>query len=453
MRSVETLVVGAGLAGLSTAYHLERFGRRDVLLVEKAGKVGGRASTEEKDGFLFDQTGHLLHLHDPYGRRLVARLLAGNLVRRERSAWIFSNKVFTRYPFQANTYGLPPRVVEDCVALFVKTKYRPVPLSTSASFEEWCLATFGEGICRHFMFPYNAKLWRARLSGLTTEWQGRFVPTPAAEEVLYGALRDQKKFFGYNSAFLYPARGGIQALADAFAQRVRNLRLNSPLERVDLERRVAHVGGLGEVRYENLVSTMALPFLLDRAVRLSGPVRKARAALRWRDVYNLNLGIGRAESSGRHWVYFPEERFAFYRAGFLTNFSKGMAPKGAASIYTEISRRPGEKADLARLERRILAGLRSCGLVRASDRVLAKQWNRMECAYVLYDRERTPAVKAIQEHLLRRGARSIGRWGAWKYSFMEESILDGKRCAEALAGRERRESAAQENGAELRPLR
>ena len=73
---------------------------------------------------------------------------------------------------------------------------------------------------------------------------------------------------------------------------------------------------------------------------------------------------------------------------------------------------------------------------------------------MLYDRARTPAVNAIQDYLRRRGVRSIGRWGAWKYSFMEESILDGKRCAEALAGRGSKDaSAPEEQDAELRPLR
>src|SRR5208282_5070886 len=117
----------------------------------------------------------------------------------------------------------PWSTVEDCVAGFLKTVHRPEsrPLPPNPSFRDWSLRTFGEGISRHFMFPYNEKLWRAKLSDLTTEWQGRFVPKPAASEVLYGALMDQKKFFGYNADFRYPVRGGIQVLPDSFASRLR----------------------------------------------------------------------------------------------------------------------------------------------------------------------------------------------------------------------------------------
>jgi protoporphyrinogen oxidase len=451
MTRTDVLVIGAGLAGLSTAYHLRRLGLKSVLVVEKEARPGGRAGTVEKDGFLFDQTGHLLHLHDPYGKRLVLRLLSGNVALRERSSWIHSHGAFTRYPFQANTFGLPPKVVEDCVALFAKSRYRPPVLPKDPSFREWSLAAFGEGISRHFMFPYNAKLWRAPLSSLTTEWQGRFLPRPSPEEVLYGALFDQKKFFGYNAAFRYPLRGGIQVLPDALARLVPELRLGAPLEAVDLEEKVAVVKGLGEVRYERLVNTMPLPFFLDKALRLPREAREARARLRWRDVYNLNIGIRRPDVSDKHWISFPEDRFVFYRAGFLTNFSKGLAPKGATSMYIEVSRRPAERPSMAGLERGILSGLRSCGILKASDRLLARHWFKIDAAYVLYDRARTPAVKTLMAHLKRRGAESIGRWGAWKYSFMEETLLDGKACAERLAGRGG--PAADLSPAELKPLR
>ena len=54
-------------------------------------------------------------------------------------------------------------------------------------------------------------------------------------------------------------------------------------------------------------------------------------------------------------------------------------------------------------------------------------------------------------YLASRGVESIGRYGGWKYSFMEETILDGKRCAERLGGRAAEEGAV--SSAELAPLK
>ncbi|MFH1724587.1 MAG: FAD-dependent oxidoreductase [Elusimicrobiota bacterium] len=446
MISTDVLILGGGLAGLSTAYHLDRLGRRRLrhLVVEKDGRVGGRAGSVAKDGFLFDYTGHLLHLHDPYGKRLITSLLRGNLAVHERSSWIHSHGRFTRYPFQANTYGLPPRVVAECVAGFMKNVHRPPKLGSRPSFEAWCLNTFGEGISKHFMIPFNRKLWLTRLGDLTTEWQGRFLPRPTPEEVLYGALVDQKKFFGYNAYFRYPLRGASQALPDALAARVGTVRLGSRVTRVDLAQRVAVVEGLGEVRYERLVNTMPLVDFLDMAGPLPAAVRSARRQLRHITVYNLNIGIKRANVSDKHWIYFPEKRFVFYRAGFTSNFSRYVAPKGTSSMYIEVSRRPGQKVDLDRLERQCLDGLRACGILKASDRLASRVWMPIECAYVVYDRRRTPGVGRILPFLSRKGVSSIGRWGGWKYSFMEETVLDGKRCAERLLGvKEEPESAPQ----------
>ena len=454
MIKTDVLILGGGLAGLSAAYHLNALGRAESLVVEKGAAVGGTAGTVSQDGFLFDHTGHLLHLHDPYGKKLILDLLADNVATHERSSWIYSHGAYTRYPFQANTYGLPDRVVEDCVTGFLKTVHRPgKPLGPNPSFKEWSLRHFGEGISRHFMFPYNEKLWRLPLSKLTTEWQGRFVPRPSAAEVLYGALSDQKKFFGYNAEFRYPKHGGAQVLPDALHARLKSgqVRTGCTVESVDLRERVAVVDGLGEVAFERLVNTLPLTTFLDLAAPLPAAVKAARRKLRYNTVYNLNLGVNR-EVGGKHWIYFPEDKYPFYRVGFSHNFARANAPAGASALYLEAARPGGERVDLPALERQMLAGLRSCGILKSGDKLLTKLWIPIRCGYVVYDFNRTPAVSTIFRHLAMSGIESIGRYGGWKYSFMEETILDGKRCAERLLGITPA-PAADASQTELKPLK
>jgi protoporphyrinogen oxidase len=453
MVKTDVLILGGGLAGLSTAYHLNKLGRLSSLVVEKGGSVGGTAGTERHGDFLFDHTGHLLHLHDPYGKRLILDLLRGNWALHRRSSWIHSQGVDTRYPFQANTYGLPWKAVSDCVTGLLRTVHRPVALGQAPSFQEWSLANFGAGISKHFMFPYNEKLWRTPLSRLTTEWQGRFVPKPGASEVLYGALMDQKKFFGYNADFRYPVRGGMQVLPDAMAARLKDgqVRTRCAVRYVDLAAKTAVVENLGEVQFERLVNTMPLVDFLDLAWPLPQEVAVARLRLRYNTVYNLNLGVGRAKMSDKHWVYFPEKKYPFYRVGYSSNFSPNLGPKGTSLLYIEVSRRSDEKVDLKKLENRVLAGLRSSGVLKSSDKIVAKVWMPVRCGYVVYDFDRTPAVGAIFRHLDKTSVESIGRYGAWKYSFMEETILDGKRCAERLLGLARRPEKVSQ--AQLKALR
>jgi len=430
MTRTDVLVIGGGLAGLSTAWHLRRLGLTSVLVVEKEARPGGRAGTVEKDGFLFDQTGHLLHLHDPYGRKLILRLLAGNLSLRERSSWIHSHGVFTRYPFQANTFGLPRGVVEDCVALFAKSRYRPARLGKAPSFERWCLAAFGEGISRHFMFPYNAKLWQYPLDRLTNEWCGPFVPQPKPEDVIQGAYGRSRTGIGYNPVFNYPRRGGIGALADALAAKTDGLRLGLEVESVDLKDRTALIRHFGPVHFRRLINTAPLNEFIAMAKGAPDKVRAAAAKLRHNTVYVLNLGA-RGVKSRMHWGYFPEARFPFYRAGIASNFSAALAPAGHATFYIEIAA-GAEGLDLARAETAALRGLRDCGLIKDDRQIVERLWLKIPCAYVIYDRDRAAALPIIFDWLKAHRTASIGRYGAWKYSFMEESVKEGLEAAEDI---------------------
>ena len=75
------------------------------------------------------------------------------------------------------------------------------------NFEEFCLAHFGEGISRHFMIPYNTRLWGVHPSEITADWCSRFVPLPRLEDVIAGAVGMNDRELGYNVRFVYPRLG------------------------------------------------------------------------------------------------------------------------------------------------------------------------------------------------------------------------------------------------------
>ncbi|MCX5692626.1 MAG: NAD(P)-binding protein, partial [Candidatus Omnitrophica bacterium] len=111
MKSEEIVILGAGLAGLSAAYHL----KSGYALFEKENETGGMARSIYKDGYTFDYDGHLLHFRSEYVFNLVSDILNGNLAPHKRNSWVYSKGIFTRYPFQANFYGLPNSAIKDCL--------------------------------------------------------------------------------------------------------------------------------------------------------------------------------------------------------------------------------------------------------------------------------------------------------------------------------------------------
>src|SRR3954464_9690412 len=227
-------ILGAGLTGMSAAIEL---GDRAVphRIFEKLSVPGGHAVTVEENGFRFDRTGHLLHLKSDALRAQVLDWIGPDHLCIQGRSVVWSNGVSTRYPFQANTYGLPPQVAYECLQGFIDAHFA-ASRAEPENFEDFCRLHFGEGISRHFMIPYNSRLWGVHPREITSSWCQRFVPLPRLEDVLAGAVGLNDRELGYNTHFIYP-RLGIGALAQGMAQRVPNLELSRVPKRIELSRR------------------------------------------------------------------------------------------------------------------------------------------------------------------------------------------------------------------------
>jgi protoporphyrinogen oxidase len=183
-----------------------------------------------------------------------------------------------------------------------------------------------------------------------------------------------------------------------------------------------------------LISTLPLPELLKRLDPFPPALREPLDRLRWTTVSCVNIGVARSRISRASWIYFPEKRFPFYRVGFPMNFTPHVAPRGCSSMYVEVSHRPGaeprDAASKAALVRRVRRGLEAAGILRRSDRLPVADVANIPYAYVIYDAHRAPALKTIFAWLERHAAaESVGRYGGWKYSFMEEALWDGRTAA------------------------
>ncbi len=431
------LIIGAGLAGLSTAFHLEQVPYR---VVEKEKEAGGLCRSYQLDGFTFDFTGHLLHFRRPEIKALVEQLLDGRLERHVRRSFVYSHETYTEYPFQVNTHGLPPEVVRDCLLGFIATLTSPPQAMPpeERSLHAWILENLGEGIAKHFMIPFNEKLWQVTLEELTSDWVSWLVPKPDLRDVVNGALGIKDKAFGYNPTFLYPVRGGIDVLPKAFLGDVKPIAYGTELVEVDTTRRRAVLSDGSVVEYEDLVSTMPVPELVARCTDLPGWVREATAGLRCASVYNVNLGVARAGLSDKHWIYFPEHAYPFYRVGFPMNFAPALGPEGCSSMYVELSHLASNARPPAEIIAAVRQGLQRAGILRPTDEILVADVKDIHYAYVLFDRHRARALPEILAELERRGIQSIGRYGRWEHTSMEDAMLQGKQAAQRL--RERHQS-------------
>ena len=101
-------------------------------------------------------------------------------------------------------------------------------------------------------------------------------------------------------------------------------------------------------------------------------------------------------------------------------------------MYVEVPLDTSKTFNREKILKSVRRGLIDAGILKPSDKIPVAQFLPIRYAYVIYNAERPRALKTIFSFLKKQGIQSIGRYGAWKYSFMEEAILDGKKAAEAL---------------------
>jgi protoporphyrinogen oxidase len=424
----KVVILGAGLAGLSAAYHLDT----DCEIYEKESEVGGLCRSRCINGFIFDQAVHAIYSQDEYATALIKKLLDGNLLSQARRSWIYSKGVLTLYPFQANTFGLPIEVVKECVLGFIAARYSGNERRRSANFEDWIYSTFGKGIAEHFMIPFNRKLWATDLKEMSIRWIGGRIPQPDLEEVLEGALSNQGNGFGLNESFWYPRYGGIEALPKAFLPHVGNINLNQEVSAIyPDEGRIVMADGCSR-RYGRLISSLPLPKLMDMIDPVPISIQKASSQLKYNKVYSVNIGVNRASISNAHWIYYPEQEFVFHRISFPMNFSPSMVPEGASSVTAEISASASEEISEHGLVQRVIDDLILARVLEKDDEILVTGLMRLEPAYVIYNHSHNKNVSMIHQFLYDKGIYPCGRFGMWEYYNMDHAILSGKSAAEGV---------------------
>src|SRR5712692_9092610 len=430
-----TVIAGGGLAGLSCARELGS----GFTLLEAEDRVGGLARTEVAQGFSFDFAGHWFHARDAEVRALVEeRWLRGNLLAVERRALVHSEGVWTEFPYQQNLHGLPARTVAECLIGFVQATagepgraLRERPLRDAAEFIQRHL---GDGFARHFMLPYNEKLYTVPCEELSPEWGGRFIPRPSLEEVVRGALGIERDDAGYNATFWYPRSGGIEALVHGLAAEVRampgEVRTGARVAAIDLSARRLRLASSEELSWDRLVLTAPLPVLARAVTGAPAAVRDAAERLQAVSVTVVEIG---AEDNGAerfHWAYFPEKRFPFYRIGSPSEVNPALAPSGCRSFAVEFGHRGA--VDKAQLIEQALRGLEECKLIDRR-RVLLQRARTIPVAYVLFDHHHQKARALVLDHLSAHGVQVAGRYGRWEYSSMEDALLSGREAARKLA--------------------
>ncbi len=426
------VILGAGLTGLSAAYHLEQKGFFEYELFEKEADVGGLCRSVHIDGYTFDYTGHLLHINDEYFHTFIAQYVGfENLNAIARRSYVYSQDRYTKYPYQINLKGLPTETMVECIDGFIN---RPKSRTKPKTFAQWVDRSFGKGFGKHFFYPFDGKKFDYSVHRLSASWTGRFVPSTTLEQILKGALEEtEDEQIGYNAKFWYPLKGGIFFWVEKlYHQLQKPVHTNKKVIRISLKDQIIEFSDGSMEHYKQLINTLPLKSFINLIDEPSNSFLKSTySKLLCNKVINFNLGINRPNLSDKHWIYFPETKYPFYRLGFCHNFSPYMAPQNCSSLYGEFSVLNKSQKTIDELLLQSLKQTKELFKL-SSQEIAVEKIITIPHAYVIFNEWRDQYVPKILNTLEQHNIYSIGRYGAWKYASMQEGLLDGKKIAERL---------------------
>ena len=411
------IIIGGGISGLSYALFKNT---DDYLVLEKESELGGYCRTTKRNGFVWDYSGHFFHFQDADIKRLIMESLCrqGEVVEVQKCTSIKYGEQLVDFPFQKNIHQLPKDEFIDClVDLFAaeKTEY--------STFKEMLYCKFGKSIAEKFLIPYNEKLYACDLNKLDKDAMGRFFPYAEKEQIVLNFKNANNA--SYNGAFSYPRGGAMQYVNEVVNQLcTQNIRTGCNVVAIKLKEKKVVLQSGEELHYDNLISTMPFPQLLQMA-----GVEYDKQNYSWNQVLVFNLGFDRpGPNNTSHWLYFPEKKYSFYRVGFYNN----ILGQTNTSLYVELGFDHQAKINADAWLEVVLKDLITAGCVSNDQLLVDYQTLVMNPAYVHITDVSMKDVEAKKLLLAKYGVYSIGRYGSWTYCSIEDNVKEARLLAHQL---------------------
>lgn len=423
---VDNIILGAGISGCSAGqiFHEDK---SNYLILEKNPSIGGLTRSIYLGEAVFDYTGHFLHLThwDNPAQIPFAGLKLDNWKRVIRNSGIYMDGSLIPAPFQYNLKFLPENLRQQCLDKYIaRTK-----ATFSNNLKDYFINEFGEGIAESFLIPYNQKMLDIDLSDISLQNIKRFFPKAEDKLVLEG--KNDNVSPEYNSKFWYPVSDGIGVLADGLAQNLKILK-NVRITRIKLKEKKITTN-FGEISYSNLISSIPLKYFCERTD--NPQLIKLGRALSCNKVLSLNVlnkGRLKARFNDFHWLYFPEEKFPFFRIGFYSNISGSLYNDSVTALYIEQSfSQKNNISNLNSIVNKLVRALKNLDIFEEFN-ITHMTANIIDPAYVHFTHNYELIVKNILNYTEPNNVHFIGRYGMWDYISMEDSIRSGMNTANRI---------------------
>ncbi|MFN0280017.1 MAG: protoporphyrinogen/coproporphyrinogen oxidase [Pyrinomonadaceae bacterium] len=413
-------IIGAGLAGLTAADYL-REKQVPFILFEAGKKIAGLATSfKDKEGFSYDFGAHFVT------NRLADAIGVGDecltVKHYGERVWL-GGKTYS-YPF--GLMAIPRMTLSG-----IKTKLSAGG-KTNASAAEWFRNAFGAALADEVALPLIEAWSGAKASELSAA-VGESLPGSIAKTLYLKAasiVTRRAVACGYSrelneSASVYHVypKAGVSTLCEKLAVGLNGqLRLESPVEEIIVENeRVTAVKSNGILHEVSAVISTAPANILAKLVSGSSALDKV-AKFRFRPMIFVNLKLKGRGLLPDTVLWFPEDKFPFFRLTEATLSMPWLAPVGHTVITADIGAEKDDDTwnmsddELAELCLNSMSEI----VPDIRERYLGHNILKTGISYPVFLKEYEQARKEFEKSTNIPNLLSIGRNGEFSHIFMED---------------------------------
>ena len=449
INKIETLIIGAGPAGLTAAWELNKHNKK-ALIVELDDKVGGISRTVESNGWRFDIGGHRFftkvdEVYDIWDEMLGAE----DFLLRPRMSRIYYNQKFFDYPLKASNALLNLGVIEAvrCVLSYLYVQIRPPKDQTN--FEGWVAARFGWRLYNIFFKTYTEKVWGIEATKIGADWASQRIKNLSLWKAIINSFfpnRSKEVITTLIDEFKYPKLGPGMMWEKA-SEKLRGkgfeILFKSGVKEIikdsdnDSYRVSLFSGDTLECKY--ILSSMPLAHL-PKTIKPSpsDEVLEAGNKLKFRDFLSVALITEQEDAFPDNWIYIHEPNVKVGRVQNYGSWSPFMVKDGKTCLGLEYFVNEGDALwkmkdeDLIQLA---IKELEQLGLVPKE--TLGEGYVvRMPKAYPVYDLDYSKNVELIKDWIQKKHKNiyPIGRNGMHKYNNQDHSMVTAIQSVRNILG-------------------
>lgn len=418
------------MAGLSLAHFLNK----NSIVLEKEKKPGGLCRSFEFNEIFYDIGPHIMFSKNKKILNFLTSLAETNKVR--RSSKIYHKGRLVKYPFENDLAALSRQDREYCLKEFLRNPYEDCRAQNMLQF---FLKTFGEGITRLYLQPYNQKIWKFNPVFMDTQMVER-IPRPPKADVIKSAKGIQTEGYKHQLYFHYPDKEGIQQIIAGLLQLIsKKASVICPVE----IKKISKKKGLWQVATDKgdfasrlLINCLPLHELF-KFIKAPDDIIKALENLKYNSVYTVVVHAKKDNIGDNLSLNFADKDIIFHRITKLNFLGPNYRPKNnATALLVEITHRP--KSYLAGLkkeeiQRKVIDDLDKLNLIKKKD-IIGADFRNFKYAYVIYDLDHRKNADKVLKYLLGLGIRCCGRFAEFEYLNMDAVIGHSYKLAKKING-------------------